>query len=91
MTVYLFFFLRGLGPLARSFSSGGLRALRVPGESVGPSMRRPVGVKRYCGWVSSYLMFSFARISDDLWLSAAAVKAERSEFILSLDSRRGQP
>jgi hypothetical protein len=56
-----------------------------------PSMRRPVAVKRYCGLVSSYLMFSFARISGDLWLSAAAVKAERGEFILSLDSRRGQP
>jgi hypothetical protein len=25
-----------------------------------PSMRRPVDVKSYCGWVSSYLMFSFA-------------------------------
>jgi hypothetical protein len=44
-------------------------------------MRRPVGVKGYCGWVSSYLMFSFARISGDLWLFAAAVKAEHSEFI----------
>jgi hypothetical protein len=25
------------------------------------------------------------------WLAAAAVKAERSEFILSLDGRRSQP
>jgi hypothetical protein len=54
-------------------------------------MRRPVGVKSYFGWVSSYLMFSFARISGDSWLAAAAVKAERSEFILSLDGRRSQP
>jgi hypothetical protein len=36
-------------------------------------------------------MFSFARISGDLWLSAVAVKAERSEFILSLDRHRRQP
>jgi hypothetical protein len=36
-------------------------------------------------------MFSFARISDHPWLAAAAVKAERSEFILSLDGGRSQP
>jgi hypothetical protein len=36
-------------------------------------------------------MFSFARISGDLWLSVVAVKAERSEFILSLDGRRRHP
>jgi hypothetical protein len=36
-------------------------------------------------------MFSFARISGCLWLSAAAVKAEHSEFIWSLDGRRSQP
>ena len=58
---------------------------------LGPSMRRPVGVKSYFGWVSSYLMFSFARISGDSWLAAAAVKAERSEFILSLDGRSSKP
>jgi hypothetical protein len=33
-------------------------------------------------------MFSFARIAGICWLAAAAVKAERSEFILSLDGRR---
>jgi hypothetical protein len=32
-------------------------------------MRRPVDVKSYCGWVSSYPMFSSARISGDLWLA----------------------
>src|ERR1700739_3297853 len=53
----------------------------------GPSMRGPVDVKAFCGWVSSYLMFSFARISGDSWLAVAAVKAERSEFIWSLDGR----
>ena len=56
-----------------------------------PSMRRPVCVKSYCGWVSSYLMFSFARISGVILAGEAAVKAERSEFILSLDGRRSQP
>jgi hypothetical protein len=54
-------------------------------------MRRPVDVKSYCGWVSSYLIFFFARISGDLWLASVAVKAERSEFIWSLDGRRSQP
>src|SRR5215469_15697351 len=54
-------------------------------------MRRPVDVNSYCGWVSSYPLFSFARISGDLWLARAAVKTERSEFILSLDGRRRQP
>jgi hypothetical protein len=37
------------------------------------------------------MMFSFARISGDFWLGSAAVKAERSEFILSLYGRRTQP
>jgi len=36
-------------------------------------------------------MFSFARIAGNVWLVAAAVKAERSEFILSLDGYRNQP
>jgi len=44
-----------------------------------------------CGWVSSYLMFSFARIAGVFEAGEAAVKAERSEFILSLDGRRSQP
>ena len=44
-----------------------------------------------CGCVSSYLMFSFARISGVFVAGEAAVKAERSEFILSLDGRRRQP
>jgi hypothetical protein len=35
-------------------------------------------------------MFSFARISGDFGLGTAAVKAERSEFILSLDGNRSQ-
>jgi len=54
-------------------------------------MRRPVGVKAFCGLASSYLMFSFARIAGVLLAGEAAVKAERSEFILSLDGRRSQP
>jgi hypothetical protein len=36
-------------------------------------------------------MFSFARISGVFVAGEAAVKAERSEFILSLDGRRRQP
>jgi hypothetical protein len=52
-------------------------------------MRRPVYVKSYCGWVSSYLMFSFARIGAFL-AGEAVVKAERSELILSLDDGRSQ-
>ena len=35
------------------------------------------------GLVSSYLMFSFARLAVVLLAGEAAVKAERSEFILS--------
>jgi hypothetical protein len=44
-----------------------------------------------CGWVSSYLMFSFARIAGVFLAGETAVKAERSEFILSLDGRRSRP
>jgi len=36
-------------------------------------------------------MFSFARIAGVFEASEAAVKAERSEFILSLDGRRSWP
>jgi hypothetical protein len=36
-------------------------------------------------------MFSFARISGPFVAGEAAVKAERSEFIWSLDGRRSQP
>jgi hypothetical protein len=48
-------------------------------------------VKLFEVWVSPYLMFSFAWISGNSWLAAAAVKAERSQFILSLDGCRSQP
>jgi hypothetical protein len=54
-------------------------------------MRRPVDVKSHFGWVSSYLMFSFAPILGDFVAGEAAVKAERSEFILSLDGSHSQP
>ena len=54
-------------------------------------MRRPVGVKSYCGWASSYLMFPLPGYQGDLWLARLLVKAERSEFIWSLDGRRSQP
>jgi hypothetical protein len=36
-------------------------------------------------------MFSFDWINGSLLAGEAAVKAERSEFILSLDGRRSQP
>ncbi len=49
------------------------------------------GCQVICGLVSSYLMFSFARISGVFVAGEAAVKAERSEFILSLDGRRCRP
>jgi hypothetical protein len=54
-------------------------------------MRRPVGVNSYCEWVSSYLMFSFARILGDFWLARRASRPSASEFILSLDAGRSRP
>lgn len=44
-------------------------------------------------WVGKFisLMFSFARVGVFVWLARTAVKAERSEFILSLDGRRSRP
>jgi hypothetical protein len=57
--------------------------------SASPSMRRPVGVKAFCGWVSSYLVSSLARILGDFVAGVAAV-TESSEFILSLDGGRSQ-
>jgi hypothetical protein len=56
-----------------------------------PSMRRPVDVKRDCGWVSSYLMFFFARISGNVWLARRPSRPSASEFIWSLDGRRSRP
>jgi hypothetical protein len=43
-------------------------------------------------WLGKFIPdVSFAWIAGIFWLAAAAVKAERSEFILSLDGRRSQP
>jgi hypothetical protein len=53
-------------------------------------MRRPVGVKSFEIGVSSYLIFLRPDIRF-LLAGEAAVKAERSEFILSLDGGRNQP
>jgi hypothetical protein len=53
-----------------------------------PSMRRPVNVKGHVVGQVSYLLFSFARIAEVFWPARSIVKAERSEFILSLDCGR---
>jgi len=37
------------------------------------------------------MMFSFARMAGDRLAGCGGVKAERSEFILSLDGLRSQP
>jgi hypothetical protein len=40
---------------------------------------------------NSFCLLPYARIVGTIWLARTAVKAERSEFILSLDGGRSQP
>lgn len=48
-------------------------------------------MSRYMWFCKSIFDFSFARIAGVFVAGEAAVKAERSEFILSLDGGRSQP
>jgi len=54
-------------------------------------MRRPVDVKSCSGWGKFISDVSLRPDIRRFVAGETAVKAERSEFILSLDGRRSQP
>ncbi len=50
----------------------------------------PLVMARWSGQVR-FCLLPYARIIAIIWLARTAVKAERSEFILSLDGGRSRP